>query len=342
MTNDRFLKACRREPTDTVPVWFMRQAGRYLPEYREVRSRHSFLEVCKNPELAAQVTLQPVARLGVDAAILFSDILIPVEAMGVPLRFSEGQGPILGHPIQDLADVRSLRVPDPPKDLRFVLDAIALLRRQLDVPLVGFCGLPFTLAVYIVEGGRSQDFSKIRSLMREKPPLYAALMEKLLEATVAYADAQIQAGAQAFQFFDTWAGILTPAQYEAQVLPYTIRAASFLKARKIPRIHFAKDGAKLLPCLRRLPIEVLSIDSTVTLEEAAKIAGPDFTLQGNLDPEILLKSMSAVEAAAKKVLSQGQAASGHIFNLGHGILPQTDPQIAAALVETVHRWGKKS
>ena len=339
--NDRFLRACRKQPVDTVPVWIMRQAGRYLPEYMEVRRKHAFLELCKTPELAAKVTLQPVARLGVDAAILFSDILIPVEAMGVPLEFQESKGPVLGKGVRDRSDVEALRVPDPEQELGFVLEAIRILRRELagKVPLIGFSGLPFTLASYIVEGGKSRDFARLRSLMKDDPKTFAALMEKLAATTIAYVDAQLKAGAQAIQLFDTWAGILEPAQYRAQVLPYTSRVAEAIRGRGAPVIHFTETCEKLLPVLRELPVDVLSIDWRVPLDRAAGIVGQKFVLQGNLDPEKLFNPIAEVEAAVADVLKRGRAAGGHIFNLGHGILPKTDPETARALVEAVHRLG---
>jgi uroporphyrinogen decarboxylase len=342
--NDRFLRACRKQPVDTVPVWIMRQAGRYLPEYVEVRRRHAFLELCKTPELAAQVTLQPVTRLGVDAAILFSDILIPVEAMGVPLVFLEHQGPVLGRGVRDRPGVEALRIPDPEKDLGFVLEAVRVLRRELagQVPLIGFSGLPFTLASYIVEGGKSRDFARLRSLMKDDPKTFAALMGKLTATTIAYVDAQIQAGAQAIQLFDTWAGILEPAQYRSHVLPYTSQVAEAIGNRGVPVIHFTENCEKLLPAFKELPVDALSIDWRVPLDRAAGMVGPNFVLQGNLDPETLLKSVPEVEAAAAEVLERGRKAGGHIFNLGHGILPKTDPETARALVEAVHRLGRKA
>ncbi|MCX5795559.1 MAG: uroporphyrinogen decarboxylase [Elusimicrobia bacterium] len=341
--NDRLLKVCRKEAVDTTPIWIMRQAGRYLPEYMEVRRKHAFLELCKTPELAAKVTLQPVARLGVDAAILFSDILIPVEAMGVPLEFHEGQGPILGQGVRDRSSVGALRVPDPVNDLGFVLDAIRVLRRELAglVPLIGFSGLPFTLASYIVEGGKSRDFARLRSLMKDDPKTFAELMDKLADTTIAYVGAQISAGAQAIQLFDTWAGILEPAEYLTRVLPYTSRVAEAVRNRGVPVIHFTENCEKLLPVLKELPVDVLSIDWRVPLDRAAEIVGQKFVLQGNLDPETLFKPIPEVEAAAAEVLKRGRAAGGHIFNLGHGILPKTDPDTARALVEAVHRLGKR-
>ena len=341
--NDRFLKACRKAAVDTTPVWIMRQAGRYLPEYMEVRRKHDFLELCKTPELAAKVTLQPVTRLGVDAAILFSDILIPVEAMGVPLEFREGKGPILGQGVRDRSAVEALAVPDPEKKLGFVLEAIRALRKELagKVPLIGFAGLPFTLASYMVEGGKSRDFAALRSLMKDDARAFASLMGKLTDMTIAYLGAQIAAGAQAIQIFDTWAGILEPAEYRARVLPYTSRVAEAIRGRGAPVIHFTEDCENLLPVLKELPVDVLSIDWRVPLDRAADIVGPKFVLQGNLDPEILFRPIPEVEAAVADVLKRGRAAGGHIFNLGHGILPKTDPETAKALVAAVHRLGRR-
>jgi uroporphyrinogen decarboxylase len=294
--------------------------------------------------LAVRVTLQPVERLGVDAAILFSDILIPVEAMGVPLEFHEGRGPILGRGLRDRADVEALRVPEPEKDLGFVMAAIRILRRELadNVPLIGFSGLPFTLASYIVEGGKTRDFARLRAIMKNDPQTFAALMDKLAETTVAYVDAQVKAGAQAIQLFDTWAGILDPADYKARVLPYTCRVAEAIQGRGVPVIHFTEDCEKLLPVLKELPVDVLSIDWRVPLDRAAAIVGSKFVLQGNLNSETLLRPLSEIEAAAAEVLKRGQVAGGHIFNLGHGILPKTNPETARALVEAVHRLGARN
>ena len=339
--NDRFLKLCRQEPADTVPVWIMRQAGRYLPEYRQMRALHPFLELCRTPELAAEVTLQPVTRLDVDAAILFSDILIPIAAMGMPLEFLEGRGPVLGRGVRDRSDVAALRVPDPQSELGFVLSAIRILRRELaeKVPLIGFCGLPFTLASYLVEGGKSRDFGRLRAFIKEDPAGFAALMDKLTDTIIAYGDAQLAAGAQALQLFDTWAGILDLAEYQFLVLPYTIRVAQHLRGRGAPLIHFTENCRPILRALRQLPVEVLSIDWRVPLDEVAELVGRKFVLQGNLSPETLLLPAPEIKSAAAEILQRGRTAGGHIFNLGHGILPQTDPEAARALVETVHRLG---
>src|SRR5512134_389556 len=328
MREYRFLKACRREPVDVTPVWIMRQAGRYLPEYQQVRGKNSFLTMCKTPELAAKVTIQPVERLGVDAAILFSDILIPVEAMGVPLEFHEGKGPILGKEIRGQADVDALAVPDPSEKVPFVLEAIRILRKEFEgkVPLIGFSGAPFTLASYIVEGGTSRNFIKLKSLMYQAPEVYRSLMGKITRTVVAYLNAQIEAGAQAVQIFDTWAGVLTPGDYEEYALPYTRKVVEGLKRDKVPVIHFANDCATLLPAIRTLGVDVV---------------GRDAALQGNMDPTMLFHPPEKIDDCVRDVLRRGESAASHIFNLGHGILPPTNPEHAIAMVEAVHRFGRK-
>ncbi|MBI5208470.1 MAG: uroporphyrinogen decarboxylase [Elusimicrobia bacterium] len=342
-TSDRFLKACRRQKVDRLPVWMMRQAGRYLPEYREIRSRHSFLDMCRTPELAARVTLQPIERLGVDAAILFSDILVPVAAMGVPLRFEEGRGPVLGRVVRDRSDVGKLSVPDPAKDLGFVLEAIRILRKELGgrVPLIGFAGLPFTLASYIVEGGKSGDFARLKGMMADDPAAFSALLDRLATVTSAYIRAQVEAGAQAIQLFDTWAGILPPEDYERSVLPHTLKVLEGFPRDRAPVIHYGGDCRRLLPVLKKLPVDVLSIDHRTPLDEAAAAVGPGFALQGNLDPESLLRPAAELEAAVADVVRRGRSAAAHIFNLGHGILPSTSPDAAKALIAAVHRLGRR-
>jgi len=277
MTEHRFLKACRREPVDVTPVWIMRQAGRYLPDYQKIRGNNSFLTMCKTPELAAQVTLMPIEQLGVDAAILFSDILIPVEAMGVPLEFHDGKGPLLGKAIRGQKDVDSLAVPDPAEKVPFVMEAIRILRRELDgkVPLIGFSGAPFTLASYIVEGGTSKNFIQLKKLMYQAPEVYRSLMNKIAKTVVLYLNAQIAAGAQAVQIFDTWAGVLTPGDYEEYALPYTRQVVAGLNRRGVPVIHFANDCATLLTAIRTLPIDVVAVDWRIPLDVAAIVVGPD-------------------------------------------------------------------
>src|SRR5574341_278257 len=339
----RFLKACRREPVDVTPVWIMRQAGRYLPEYQQVRGKNSFLAMCKTPELAAKVTIQPVERLGVDAAILFSDILIPVEAMGVPLEIHEGKGPILGKAIRSMADVDELAVPDPADKVPFVAEAIRILRKAFDgkVPLIGFSGAPFTLCSYIVEGGSSRNFVKLKTLMYQAPNVYRALMKKITKTVIAYLNAQIAAGVQAVQLFDTWAGVLTTSDYEEYALPYTREAVQGLNRKGVPVIHYANDCATILPGIRTLPVDVLAVDWRIPLDAAVAVTGHDVTLQGNMDPTMLFHPPEKIDDCVRDVLRRAEKAAAHIFNLGHGILPETNPENAIAMVEAVHRLGRK-
>jgi uroporphyrinogen decarboxylase len=299
--------------------------------------------MCKTPELAAQVTLQPVERLGVDAAILFSDILIPVEAMGVPLDFHDGKGPLLGKAIQNQRDVDSLVVPDPAEKVPFVMEAIRILRRELDgkVPLIGFSGAPFTLASYIVEGGTSKNFIQLKKLMYQAPEVYRSLMNKIAKTVILYLNAQIAAGAQAVQIFDTWAGVLTPGDYEEYALPYTRQVVAGLNRKGVPVIHFANDCATLLTAIRTLPIDVVAVDWRIPLDVAAMVVGPDKALQGNMDPTMLFHPPEKIDDCVRDVLRRGEKASSHIFNLGHGILPPTNPEHAIAMVEAVHRLGRK-
>lgn len=338
----RFLRACRGETVDTVPVWIMRQAGRYMPQYKEIRGKHTFLEMCKTPELATEVTLLPIDILKVDAAILFSDILIPVEAMGVKLDFIDGKGPVLDSSIEKAQDVENLIVPDPVEKTGFVMDAIRLLRKELEgrVPLIGFSGAPFTLASYIVEGGGSKNFIKLKMLMYQAPDVYAKLMKKIARTVIDYLNAQIEAGAQAVQIFDTWAGILTPQDYRTYVFPYTKEIVNNLKRDEIPVIHFANESATLLPVIRELAVDVYGLDWRIHIDEGAAILGEGVVVQGNMDPTALFHPAEKIEKIAADIIRRGKKAAGHIFNLGHGILPPTDVRNARALVEAVHKLGK--
>lgn len=340
----RFLRACRRESVDTVPIWIMRQAGRYMPQYKEIRGKHSFLEMCKTPELATKVTLLPIDILNVDAAILFSDILIPVEAMGVKLDFIDGTGPVLDFAIEKPRDVDNLIVPDPVEKTGFVMDAIRMLRKELEgrVPLIGFSGAPFTLASYIVEGGGSKNFIKLKMLMYQAPDVYKALMKKIAKTVIHYLNAQIEAGAQAVQIFDTWAGILTPHDYRKYVFPYTKEVIASLKREDVPVIHFANEAATLLLEIKQLGVDVYGIDWRINIDEAAELVGKDAVVQGNMDPTALFHPIEKIEEIAEDIIARGKSAGGHIFNLGHGILPPTDVRHAQALVEAVHRLGRSS
>jgi uroporphyrinogen decarboxylase len=339
--NTRFLDACKGKPVDRTPVWLMRQAGRYLPEYMEVRKNCTFLELCKNPELAAKVTLQPVDILGVDAAILFSDILTPVEPMGLKLDFVPG--PVFEQPVRTMADVEKLRIPVMEEAVPFVLETIAILRRELadKVPLIGFGGAPFTLACYIVEGKGSKDFSSIKRMIYADPSTYSALMDKITTMMVDYLNAQIRAGAQAVQIFDTWGGILSPGDYEKYALPYTSRLIRGLEKGEIPVIHFVKGAGTMLDKVNKAGGDVVGLDWHVNLGAARNILG-NVAVQGNLDPTVLFAPKDVIEAEVQRILDENAGRPGHIFNLGHGILPTVPPENAKFMVECVHRLSMKT
>ncbi|MEW6290023.1 MAG: uroporphyrinogen decarboxylase [Thermodesulfobacteriota bacterium] len=334
-----FLKACKGEEVSQTPIWIMRQAGRYLPDYHKVRGKVTFLELCKTPELAAEVTLQPVDILGVDAAILFSDILVVLDAMGMPLEFREKQGPVLPAPIRTKADVDRLIVPDPADKLSYVMDTIQLLRRELadKVPLIGFAGAPFTLATYMVEGGSSKNFFQTKKMMYSAPDIYGAMLDKVTDCTISYLLAQVEAGAQALQVFDSWAGALAPCDFAEFALPYVKKIMDALKPAGVPLIYFANNGATLMNLSKTCGADVQGLDWRVNLSDAIKVFGPDISVQGNLDPCALLLPEDKLEKRIAAILEEGKAARGHIFNLGHGILPETPPEKAKFVVDAVHR-----
>jgi uroporphyrinogen decarboxylase len=340
--NDTFLKACRGEKVDHTPVWLMRQAGRYLKEYREVRSKVDFLTLCKTPELAAKVTIQPVDILGVDAAILFSDILIPVEAMGMHLEFSEKKGPVLGEPVRSKSGADKLIIPDTEDSMPFVLEAIAILRQELRgrVPLIGFSGAPFTLATYIIEGGSSKNFINTKKMMYQNRGLFEGLMDKITATVIEYLSAQIQAGAQAVQLFDSWAGILSPYDYEEIIFPYVKAAIKALRKFGVPVIYFVNDCAGLIKIIRKSGADVIGVDWRVDIEDAVKKLGKKVSVQGNLDPCVLFAPREHIEDRVQDILNKAFPARGHIFNLGHGILPETPTENAIAMVEAVHRLSR--
>jgi len=341
--NTIFLEACRGEEVAYTPVWIMRQAGRYLPQYQAVRSQIDFLTLCKTPELAAKVTLQPVEVLGVDAAILFSDILIPVEAMGMRLSFSDKQGPLLSEPIRNKSAVERLIVPDTEEDMPYTIETIKILRRELEqkVPLIGFSGAPFTLATYMIEGGTSKNFLHTKKMMFQHNGVFSYLMEKLTEMVISYLTAQIKAGAQAVQLFDTWAGVLTPIDYKNLILPYIKKITAELKKQEVPLIYFVNNCAGILKEVKKSGADVIGIDWRIDLGDAIKRLGKKTVVQGNLDPCALFLSQEELEERIKDVLWKGEAAKGHIFNLGHGILPDTPVENVIAMVEAVHRYGSK-
>jgi uroporphyrinogen decarboxylase len=337
---DRFLKACRKEKTDCTPVWFMRQAGRYLPEYRAVRAKVPFLTLCKTPELAAEVTLQPVDALGVDAAILFSDILVVPEAMGMTLVLDEG-GPRFPQPLTRHEDLKRLRLPDPADELRYVIDAVRLARKQLagKVPLIGFCGAPWTLAAYMIEGATSRGYERAKAALFGDERFADALLSGISEALTLYLQAQLDAGADALQIFDSWAGALSPADYARLGAPYVARVVQSLRRdRKQPIIVFGVETGELLDQLAGTGVDVLGVDWRVALGEARRRVGSRVALQGNLDPASLLLTGRELEKRVVRVLEEARRAGpGHVFNLGHGILPSTPVENAKLTVELVHR-----
>ncbi len=341
--NDRLLRALLRQPVDRTPVWIMRQAGRYLPEYRAVRAKAgSFMALCTNPELACEVTLQPLLRYPLDAAILFSDILVIPHAMGVGLSFAEGEGPRIARPIRSEAEVLALPVPDPEDKLRFVLDAVGLIRRELGgrVPLIGFAGSPWTVATYMVEGGSTKDFPRIRGLRKAEPRTLHALLEKLARATTAYLNAQIAAGVQAVMIFDTWGGALSTPDYLEFSLAYMQQMLAGLarepEGRRVPVILFTKGGGIWLARMAATGADALGIDSATELAAARKATGDRVALQGNLDPRLLHEPPDWIRHEVARVLESYGRGPGHVFNLGHGVQPETDPEHVAAMVAAVH------
>lgn len=339
--NDVFLKACKGEEVPYTPVWIMRQAGRYLPGYQSVRSEVDFLTLCKTPELAAKVTLQPVERLGVDAAILFSDILIPVEAMGMHLEFSDKNGPVLREPIRTKSAIERLIMPDTEDSMPFVLDAIKILRKELKVPLIGFSGAPFTLATYMIEGGSAKNFTNTKRMMFQNTGLFHMLMDKITNTVISYLVSQIRAGAQAVQVFDTWAGVLTPEDYREFELPYIKRVIAEIKKEAVPIIYFVNECAGLLKEIKKSRADVIGVDWRVDLSEAIKKIGKKYAVQGNLDPCALFLPREKMEQKVGDILARGESAKGHIFNLGHGILPETSVDDAIAMVDAVHRFSER-
>jgi uroporphyrinogen decarboxylase len=341
MMNDTFLKSCRGEKTDYTPVWLMRQAGRYLPEYQAVRSGVDFLTLCKTPHLAATVTKQPVDILGVDAAILFSDILIAVEAMGMSLEFSEKKGPVLHDPVRNKSAVDRLAIPDTEDSMPFVLETIKILRQDLSVPLIGFSGAPFTLATYMIEGGSSKTFLNTKRMMFQNPSVFRRLMEKITATVISYLTAQIRAGAQAVQIFDSWAGALAPDDYRQFALPPVKKAVAELKKEGVPVIYFVNDCAGILAEAKKANPDVLGVDWRIDMKDAVRKTNKKFVLQGNLDPCALFLPKEKLEDKVKDILAKGEPAKGHIFNLGHGILPETPVENAIAMVQAVHKYSER-
>lgn len=336
-TTSRFVKACLAQPVDRIPVWIMRQAGRYLPEYRKIRERVPFLTLCKTPELATEVTLQPLERFGMDAAILFSDILLLLEAMGVELAFDEQVGPRLGGGETGEERVRSLSVPDPAQEMGYVLDAIRQIKGALpeDCALIGFSGAPFTLATYLIEGGSSRDYYATKSFLNRQPAGFQRLMETLTDALEPFLKAQVRAGADAIQLFDTWAILLSPADYREFVLPHMQRLVAGIREEGVPTIHFSLGTSTLLEAMGQIGTDVLSLDWKIDLGEARERLGPNQAVQGNLDPFALFQEPERLEANVRNLVGKGSRWPGYVFNLGHGVHPKTPVENVQRMVEAV-------
>lgn len=335
----RFLRACQRQPVDATPVWFMRQAGRYMPEYRALREKFGLLELMSHPELAAEVTLQPVKALGVDAAILFADILLPLIPMGLRLEFIKGEGPVIHNPVRTMQDVQGLRQIEPFSDLGNVMETIRILRPQLGgVPLIGFAGAPFTVASYAVEGGSPRDFVTTKTLMYRFPEVWHALMDRLAEALGAYLKAQVESGAQALQLFDSWAGMLSPRDYVRFVLPYSRRVLDAAQSTGVPVIHFGTNTTTLLPYMKNAGGSVIGLDWRIPLDAGWAMLGEEIAVQGNLDPAALFAPLSEIRQQVREILALAGGRPGHIFNLGHGIHQDTPVENVRAVVDMVHDW----
>ncbi len=343
LKNDRLLRALLREPVDVTPVWMMRQAGRYLPEYNATRAKAGdFLTLCKTPDLACEVTLQPLERFPLDAAILFSDILTIPDAMGLGLRFAAGEGPVFDNPVRSAADVARLPIPDPEGELGYVMDAVRTIRRALDgrVPLIGFSGSPWTLATYMVEGGSSKEFAHVKGMMFDRPELMHQLLGKIADSVTTYLNAQVAAGAQAVMIFDTWGGLLTPRDYREFSLGYMARIVEGLKreaeGRRVPVVLFTKGGGQWLEAQAATGADALGLDWTIDIGEARRRVGDRVALQGNMDPSVLYASPERIRKEVATILESYGAGPGHVCNLGHGIHPHVDPEHARAFIEAVH------
>ena len=337
--NSRFLRACYRKSTDATPIWLMRQAGRYMTEYRNMRQRFGILEIIKNPELACEVTMQPINAFDLDAAIIFADILPPLEGMGLNLEYTKGEGPVIDNPIRTITDIENLRVSSPVEVLSFTLEAIKLVRRELDgknLPLIGFSGAPFTLACYAIEGGSSRNYLRTKNMMIGEPKAWHQLMEKMSIVVGQYLLAQAQVGAQVLQVFDSWVGELSPSDYLERVAPYTRNAIEIAKTANVPIIHFGTNTSGMLELIKETGGDVIGVDWRINLDDAWQRLGDDVAIQGNLDPAALFAPWEELKTKAQKVLEQAAGKPGHIFNLGHGILPETPVDNVKRLVDYVH------
>ncbi len=336
----RFIKACRGEAVDVTPIWFMRQAGRYMKVYRDLKEKYTFLELCHNPELACEVTLQPLDVLGVDAAIIFADILLPLEPMGTGLEFNVGDGPSIPRPVRTHQDVVNLKPVDAEAQLGFVGDAIRMVLSEIGsrLPLIGFCGAPFTLCSYMIEGGKSKEYTITKRMMYESPGTWELLMDKVCQVLIDYLKMQIAAGAKAVQVFDSWVGCMSPHDYQTYILPYTKRVLEGAKATGVPVINFSTGTSSILPLVKQAGGDVVSFDWRIGLDQAWDILGHDTAIQGNLDPNILFAPIPFIKKRVMEIMRQAEGRPGHIFNLGHGILQHTPVDHVKAVVEMVHEY----
>ncbi|WP_150266818.1 uroporphyrinogen decarboxylase [Paenibacillus tepidiphilus] len=341
--NDTFIRACKRQQSDYVPVWYMRQAGRYDPEYRKIKEKYSLLEICRQPELAAEVTLMPVRKLGVDAAILYSDIMNPVASLGVDFDIVKNIGPVIEQPIRSAADVDRLRPVDVEGDLGHILETIAILDKELDVPLITFAGAPFTIASYLIEGKPSKSYHRTKELMYSQPEVWDRLMGKLGDMVIAYLRAHVRSGGKAFQLFDSWVGALAPRDFERYVLPTVSRIFAELADLDVPKIYFpGVSSGELLPSLSTLKADVIGLDWRVSLSEGRRRLGDGFAVQGNLDPYLLTAPMDVLKQRAAEIIDEGIAEPGYVFNLGHGLFPEASLDTLKELTEFVHTYSREA
>lgn len=340
--NDRFIRACQRQEVDRLPVWYMRQAGRYDPEYRKVKEKYSLLEICRQPELAAEITMMPVRKLGVDAAILYSDIMNPVASLGIDFDIVKNIGPVIDNPIRSKEDIDRLKPIDVEKDLSHILETIAILDRELEVPLITFAGAPFTIASYLIEGRPSKSYIRTKSLMYGEPELWDKLMGKLGDMVITYLRAHVKSGGKAFQLFDSWVGALAPKDFERFVLPTITRIFAELGDLDVPKIYFpGVSSGELLPTLTQLQADVIGLDWRVSITEGRRRIGEKFAVQGNLDPYILTAPMDTIKQYAKELIDQGLEAPGYIFNLGHGLFPEASLEKLRELTDFVQEYSEQ-
>ena len=343
MSNDAFLKACRREKAGFTPVWLMRQAGRYMKEYMAIREKHSFLEMCRNPELACEVTLQPIKAFDLDAAIIFADILLPLDGMGINLEFTKGEGPSISNPVRTRKDIDAVKVIKPEQDVPYLLEAIKMVKAELNgkVPLIGFSGAPFTLASYIIEGEGSKNYINTKKLMYSDPEGWKILMDKISDVIIVYLEAQIDAGAQVAQLFDSWVGCLSPDDFKTFALPYTRRIIDTVSKKGVPIINFGTNTGTYLDLVVQGGGDVIGVDWKVRLDKAWKTIGYDKAIQGNLDPVVLFGPVSEIRKRVKEIIDMAEGRPGHIFNLGHGIILGTPVDNVRAVIDAVHEFSGK-